>query len=139
MIGAPLMSIFFSSSLRSMILTTKSASFKNSAALSFTTDVFACFSNTSCFMTPSRTVAICGRTSGQMIVAMMLPPKAGRICIRLPFSSMSRAVQSAVRPQRRYDATLGPRSRPTGVAPKSTEYGFSRSMSLVITLKCGNV
>ena len=31
------------------------------------------------FMTPSRTVAICGRVSGLTMVAMMLPPKAGRI------------------------------------------------------------
>ena len=30
-------------------------------------------------MTPSRTVAICGRCSGLMMVAMMLPPNAGRI------------------------------------------------------------
>ena len=30
-------------------------------------------------MTPSRTVAICGRWSGLTIVAMMLPPNAGRI------------------------------------------------------------
>ena len=30
-------------------------------------------------MTPSRTVAICGRLSGLTIVAMTLPPKAGRI------------------------------------------------------------
>ena len=31
-------------------------------------------------MTPSRTVAICGHWSKLTIVAMMLPPKAGRIC-----------------------------------------------------------
>jgi hypothetical protein len=30
-------------------------------------------------MTPSRTVAICGRVCGLTIVAMRLPPKAGRI------------------------------------------------------------
>ncbi len=30
-------------------------------------------------MTPSRTVAICGTCSGLTMVAMMLPPKAGRI------------------------------------------------------------
>ncbi len=33
-----------------------------------------------------------------MMVAMMLPPKAGRVCIRLRLSSMARPVQSAVRP-----------------------------------------
>ncbi len=31
------------------------------------------------FITPSRTVAICGRWSGLMIQATMLPPNAGRI------------------------------------------------------------
>ena len=30
-------------------------------------------------MTPSRTVAICGLCSGLTMVAMMLPPNAGRI------------------------------------------------------------
>ena len=33
-------------------------------------------------MTPSRTVAICGQRSGLTIVAMMLPPNAGRIWYR---------------------------------------------------------
>ena len=31
-------------------------------------------------MTPSRTVAICGQRRGLTMVAIMLPPKAGRIC-----------------------------------------------------------
>jgi hypothetical protein len=49
---------------------------------------------------PGRTVAICGRWLEQRIVAMMLPPKAGRVCSRSPVSgSMARPVQSAVRPQ----------------------------------------
>ncbi len=34
-------------------------------------------------MTCGRTVAICGRNLSHMMVAMMLPPKAGRVCIRL--------------------------------------------------------
>jgi hypothetical protein len=34
-------------------------------------------------ITPSRTVAMLGRLSGDTIVAMMLPPKAGRIWRRV--------------------------------------------------------
>ena len=34
-------------------------------------------------ITPGRTVAICGRWSGQRIVAMMLPPNAGRVIMQV--------------------------------------------------------
>lgn len=59
------------------------------------------------------------------MLAMMLPPKAGRVCTSWPCSSMASPVQSAVRPNRRRAATRGARSRPLGVAPKSSTEGFS--------------
>ena len=81
-------------------------------------------------ITPSRTVAICGPSQELTMVAMMLPPNAGRICISRFFrdffatrsskSSISRAVQSAVRPVIRVEATRGARERPMWVAPNST-------------------
>ena len=50
-------------------------------------------------MTLGRTVAICGRVCGHSMVAIMLPPKAGRVCSSIPSSSLiSRRVQSAVKP-----------------------------------------
>ena len=46
-----------------------------------------------------RTVAIWGRWFGVLMVAMILPPMAGRVWSRLPVpSSISSSVQSAVRP-----------------------------------------
>ena len=53
--------------------------------------------------TPGRTVAICVGESLVMIVAMMLPPSAGRVCRRMAVSALkspiSSLVQSAVRPE----------------------------------------
>jgi len=40
-------------------------------------------SGSTIFITPSRTVAMLGVLSGETMVAMILPPKAGRICIRV--------------------------------------------------------
>ena len=90
-------------------------------------------------MTPSRTVAICGRCSGLTMVAMMLPPNAGRIWYRMfcqvsPLavkSPMRRSVQSAVRPVRRALATRGARSRPVVVAPYRTICGSCWRMSVL--------
>ncbi len=76
-------------------------------------------------MTLCRTVAICGRWFGQTIVAMMLPPKAGRVWSRRPVSSsISRPVQSAVRPVSTRTATRGIMDRPRVVAPLSTISGW---------------
>src|SRR3712207_8052559 len=51
-------------------------------------------------ITPGLTVDICGLLSGHMIVAIMLPPNAGLVCLILPSSSsISNLVQSAVRPR----------------------------------------
>ena len=50
-------------------------------------------------ITLGRTVAICGRKPPLRMVAMMLPPKAGRVWSRSPVSgSMASPVQSAVSP-----------------------------------------
>ena len=59
------------------------------------------------------------------MLAMMLPPKAGRVWTSRPSASMSSPVQSAVNPNRKRAATRGARSRPFGVAPKSRTAGFS--------------
>jgi hypothetical protein len=72
-----------------------------------------------------RTVAIWGRWRGVTIFAMMLPPKAGRICTKPPSDVISSAVQSAVNPVLNRAATLGARLRPKGVAPTNTEEGFT--------------
>ena len=72
-----------------------------------------------------RTVAAWGRVQGETMLAMMLPPKAGRVWTSCPSPSMSSPVQSAVNPKRRRAATRGARSRPFGVAPKSSTAGFS--------------
>lgn len=53
----------------------------------------------------------------KVIVAIILPPKAGRVIIRFPSSEISRAVQSAVRPVDNLAESLGPKSRPIVVAP----------------------
>ena len=80
-------------------------------------------------MTLWRTVAICGLCRGQTIVAMMFPPKAGLVCMRSPVSgSISRAVQSAVRPVFTREATMGMKERPMKVAPASTMDGLRSSM-----------
>lgn len=68
--------------------------------------------------TPGRTVAIWGRWAGQTMVAMRLPPNAGRVCWSSPVSgSADSAVQSAVSPVRSRTATAGASSRPNAVAP----------------------
>ena len=60
-----------------------------------------------------RTVDICGRVSGVLMVAMIFPPIAGRILQQITsFGSISRLVQSAVRPvcnrMERYGITVLP-------------------------------
>ena len=60
---------------------------------------------------------------------MMLPPKAGRICTRSPFSRSSSWVQSAVRPVRSRVAVRGASDRPRGVAPTSTTAGERQPMA----------
>ena len=94
-------------------------------------------------ITPGRTVAICGRLFGQAIVAIVLPPNAGRVmrswlCFwvsslpagtvsgKLPISS---CVQSAVRPVSTRAEVLGPRSRPIAVAPIRTISGLNLLMT----------
>ena len=73
------------------------------------------------------TVAICGRLSGVLMVAMMLPPAAGRVCNSSPVpSSISRFVQSAVRPARSRAAVQGMTVRPVVVAAASMMSGCSR-------------
>jgi len=60
-----------------------------------------------------RTVDICGRCAGQTMVAMILPPKVGRVWSSSRASrSISSPVQSAVRPVLNVDATLGMKARP---------------------------
>ena len=95
----------------------------------------------SCFcMTPGLTVDICGLVFGQMMVAIRLPPNAGRVCLmpvdgsfgsNVEVSSVvfafansmyletftSRCVQSAVRPVLHLAAIRGAKSRPMCVAP----------------------
>ena len=79
-----------------------------------------------------RTVAICGRWSGHSMVAMMLPPMAGRVCKRFPvFSSMARSVQSAVSPACVMVAAKGISVRPVLVAPASMISGRWVSMRWV--------
>lgn len=76
--------------------------------------------------TCGRTVPICGRLSGQMISAMMLPPRAGRVHTMVFLSSSTPScVQPAVRPVFKELATRGPRSRPMFVAPTRNTFGFS--------------
>ena len=76
------------------------------------------------FITPGRTVAICGRCSVHIMVAMRLPPNAGRVIKRSPASEISNFVQSAVRPVTIRAERRGPRSRPIVVAPMSTTSGL---------------
>ena len=86
------------------------------------------------FMTLCRTVAICGRWFGVTIVAMMLPPKAGRVWWRFPVSaSMSSTVQSAVRPVYSLAATFGMKERPMAVAPARMISGLWSVASVVRT------
>ena len=85
-------------------------------------------------ITPARTVAICGRLYGHAIVAIVLPPNAGRV-IRSWFgmvsfvmlsvkSPISSTVQSAVRPVATRADTRGPKSRPIAVAPTNIISGL---------------
>ena len=73
------MSILLSEISRSRIRTARSVSFTNFCQSIFFTSPAPGTAAYSRRMTPSRTVAIWGRLSGLTIVAMMLPPKAGRI------------------------------------------------------------
>ena len=90
--------------------------------------------------TPGRTVAIWDGESLVMIVAMTLPPSAGRVCLRIavrltvPFekSPISSRVQSAVSPERQAYATRGASSRPSGLAPNSITCGFLSTTSAAI-------
>ena len=65
-----------------------------------------------------------------MIVAMMLPPNAGRVwCSRWLSLSIDSAVQSAVRPVRARTATLAKNARPTAVAPARMTSGLCLAIS----------
>ena len=87
-------------------------------------------------ITPGRTVAICGRLSGHAIVAIVLPPNAGRVINSwLCFCSfpstafrgkspISSCVQSAVSPVATLADTVGPKSLPIAVAPTSMMSGL---------------
>ncbi len=93
------------------------------------------------FITPGRAVAIWDLELFVRIVAMTLPPKAGRVWSSRPtsplreLSRMSRPVQSAVRPQPvRYD-TIGASMRPCGVAAYSTICGTYLSTASAIALR----
>ena len=68
-------------------------------------------------------VAIWGLLFSQRIVAITLPPKAGLVCRRLPLSSMSRPVQSAVSPVLILTASLGARDLPRLLAPRRKMLG----------------
>ena len=83
-------------------------------------------------ITPGRTVDICGRCSLQMMVAIRLPPNAGRVISKSRSSEISRAVQSAVRPVERRADSRGPKSRPMVVAPISTMAGRRCRMNCVM-------
>ena len=76
-------------------------------------------------ITPGLTVAICGLFLGQIIVAIIFPPKAGLV-IRsfLSSASTSSPVQSAVSPVPSLAASLGPISLPIEVAPTKRTSGF---------------
>ena len=87
---APLRSTRFSSCTRLTSVTAKSASLSTTPSRTAMRSVARVTgtatmrpsrrrSSSGMTMTPSRTVAICGRCSGLTMVAMMLPPNAGRI------------------------------------------------------------
>ena len=76
--------------------------------------------------TPGRTVAIWGKVVDWM-VAITLPPKAGRVMLST-LSSRESSVQSAVSPVSSLAATRGASSLPRGVAPNSTTAGSVRIM-----------
>ena len=102
-------------------------------------------------ITPGRTVAICGRKSGQAMVAMVLPPNAGRVIsswlcfVSLPGtgfigkSPISSFVQSAVRPVWILAQTRGPRSRPIAVAPIRKISGLNSLITDAIACVYGSV
>ena len=108
--------VFFVSLTTSRILMFISASLTPASNTSTVPDFDG--SASSACITPGLTVAIWGRKFGQTIVAMILPPKAGRV-IQRPFvsSSISSFVQSAVKPVCTLADTRGARSRPIAVAP----------------------
>ena len=131
----------------SRTLVFKAAASTFTAAFSiWQTSAFA-WSNSAFFITPGRTVDMQGRNRGQMMVAIRWPPNAGRVIFKLVssilnftestsmvedsrrnwtylFMSMSRWVQSAVRPVWSLAATRGPKSRPILEAPISSTSGF---------------
>ena len=81
-----------------------------------------------------RTVAICGRASGQRMVAKRLPPNAGRVCKSSPVSlSISSCVQSAVSPVESRAATRGARLRPNIVPPSRKMSGENSRASAQIS------
>ena len=85
-------------------------------------------SNAGARNTFGRTVPICGFVSGQILVAIRLPPKAGRVQSTQRCASTSRCVQSAVSPVCSRQEMRGPRSRPTFVAPiMSTSGAYLRT------------
>ena len=74
--------------------------------------------------TPGLTVPSCGLWSGHIIVAIRFPPNAGLVHAMLPVSSsISNAVQSAVKPVPSLQEIRGPMSLPLFVAPISITDG----------------
>ena len=77
-------------------------------------------------ITPGRTVDIWGLCSGQIIVAITLPPKAGLVETNSLFSlSISRLVQSAVHPVFNRNDNRGAKSLPMAVPPTMSTSGLS--------------
>ena len=149
--SAPIRSTsFLALFLMSRISTWISSAVRAGVTFSTTTLAAPASSNGWVCITPGRTVDICGRKRGQMMVAIRWPPNAGRVIFRLVFSSnlvlstsmvevvrrkslylatsTSKWVQSAVRPVCRRAAQRGPRSRPRLVAPISIISGFFSMM-----------
>ncbi len=79
-------------------------------------------------ITPGRTVANWGLLFSVTMLAMTLPPKAGRVWIKFPSGSIARAVQSAVSPVRNSTESLGASARPSRVPPINTTDGLVSRM-----------
>ena len=128
----------------SLLFTTSSSTFTwnleaSNGTSTLVTTPFRLVSGCRRFLTPGRTVAICGRCSVQIMVAIRLPPKAGRVICRSPVSPTSSLVQSAVSPVTLRAESRGPRSRPMVVAPISTTLGLNCLIMWVMACAYGSV
>ena len=114
---------------KNFILTSKSFSLKFSFIISPTLEIL--FSDSG--ITLCRTVAICGLKFGETICAIILPPKAGRVCIKIFLSlSISKPVQSAVKPAYKFTAIRETKLLPVVVAPARIISGLYLSTKLTI-------